>query len=95
MPRRPETPARATPSRRSQAGAIVADFCSATWPAFTPPLTVEPGLPAIVGGADIKFRVMGASDNVTFHQEGCDWAADDARRDQADGIAGNAELHRI
>ena len=34
-----ETPARATPSRRSQAGAIVADFCSATWPAFTPPLT--------------------------------------------------------
>lgn len=27
------------PSRRSQAGAIVADFCSATWPVFTPPLT--------------------------------------------------------
>lgn len=56
---------------------------------------VESGLPAIVGGADIKFRVMGASDNVTFHQEGGDWAADDARRDQADGIAGNAEFHRI
>ncbi|CUX67810.1 hypothetical protein AGR5A_pa40085 [Agrobacterium genomosp. 5 str. CFBP 6626] len=35
----PETPARATPSRRSQAAAIVADFCSAPWPVFTPPLT--------------------------------------------------------
>ena len=38
-PRRPETPARATPSRWSQAGATVADFCSAPWPVFTPPLT--------------------------------------------------------
>ena len=40
-PRRPETTARATPSRWSQADATVADFCSAPWPVFTPPLTIR------------------------------------------------------
>ncbi|NHF73473.1 TonB-dependent receptor domain-containing protein, partial [Paracoccus xiamenensis] len=34
-----ETPARATPSRRSQPRARVADFCAAQWLGFTPPLT--------------------------------------------------------
>ena len=49
--RGPDCAETCTPSRRSQAGAIVVDFCSATWPAFAPPLTLLGGLVGARGKA--------------------------------------------
>ncbi|TAA53205.1 zinc-binding dehydrogenase, partial [Shinella sp. JR1-6] len=55
--------------RRSQAGAAVADFCSAPWPVFTPPLTdlaLEFGATHIVSerGEDGVARIKDLTDGV-------------------------------